>query len=194
MMEEKRIRIELTKPFPDDAILFRVDRKLSDGKILVVPYLDVRYIVYRLNTMIPGDWELKTEVTPMQIETNDRSGYLIVGHRAKAELTIFGKTMTGTGSSYLIFDRDVEKLKKQDVKVDPKSAETDAIRRAAANHSIGLYIWFFKDPVIIREDELKNRNSPPIQKALKSLREIGDKMYRQSLNYLEGKLGKQDEE
>lgn len=188
-MTEKEIRIELMRPFPDQAILFRVDRKLKNGSYLVVPYLDVRYIIHRLNTMIPGEWELKTEITPITVETTDKSGFLIVGHMAKAELTIMGKTMTGTGSSYLVFDNDLEKLKKQFIKADPKSAETDAIRRAAANHSIGLYIWFFKNQIFATEEELKNRNSKPIQEALANLRIIGDKLYRQAKEYALGKKG-----
>ncbi|AZU97647.1 recombination protein ERF [Thermus phage YS40_Isch] len=188
-MTEKEIRIELMRPFPDQAILFRVDKKLKNGSYLVVPYLDVRYIIHRLNTMIPGEWELKTEITPITVETTDKSGFLIVGHMAKAELTIMGKTMTGTGSSYLVFDNDLEKLKKQFIKADPKSAETDAIRRAAANHSIGLYIWFFKNQIFATEEELKNRNSKPIQEALANLRIIGDKLYRQAKEYALGKRG-----
>ncbi|ABJ91407.1 Erf-like ssDNA annealing protein [Thermus phage phiYS40] len=188
-MTEKEIRIELMRPFPDQAILFRVDKKLKNGSYLIVPYLDVRYIIHRLNTMIPGDWELKTEITPITVETTDKSGFLIVGHMAKAELTIMGKTMTGTGSSYLVFDNDLEKLKKQFIKADPKSAETDAIRRAAANHSIGLYIWFFKNQIFATEEELKNRNSKPIQEALANLRIIGDKLYRQAKEYALGKRG-----
>lgn len=188
-MTEKEIRIELMRPFPDQAILFRVDKKLKNGSYLIVPYLDVRYIIHRLNTMIPGDWELKTDITPITVETTDKSGFLIVGHMAKAELTIMGKTMTGTGSSYLIFDNDLEKLKKQFIKADPKSAETDAIKRAAANHSIGLYIWFFKNQIFATEEELKNRNSKPIQKALANLRIIGDKLYRQAKEYALGKKG-----
>ena len=188
-MTEKEIRIELMRPFPDQAILFRVDKKLKNGSYLVVPYLDVRYIIHRLNTMIPGEWELKTEITPITVETTDKSGFLIVGHMAKAELTIMGKTMTGTGSSYLVFDNDLEKLKKQFIKADPKSAETDAIRRAAANHSIGLYIWFFKNQIFATEEELKNRNSKPIQEALANLRIIGDKLYRQAKEYALGKKG-----
>lgn len=188
-MTEKEIRIELMRPFPDQAILFRVDKKLKNGSYLIVPYLDVRYIIHRLNTMIPGEWELKTEITPITVETTDKSGFLIVGHMAKAELTIMGKTMTGTGSSYLVFDNDLEKLKKQFIKADPKSAETDAIRRAAANHSIGLYIWFFKNQIFATEEELKNRNSKPIQEALANLRIIGDKLYRQAKEYALGKKG-----
>jgi len=188
-MTEKEIRIELMRPFPDQAILFRVDKKLKNGSYLVVPYLDVRYIIHRLNTMIPGEWELRTEITPITVETTDKSGFLIVGHMAKAELTIMGKTMTGTGSSYLVFDNDLEKLKKQFIKADPKSAETDAIRRAAANHSIGLYIWFFKNQIFATEEELKNRNSKPIQEALANLRIIGDKLYRQAKEYALGKKG-----
>lgn len=188
-MTEKEIRIELMRPFPDQAILFRVDKKLKNGSYLIVPYLDVRYIIHRLNTMIPGDWELKTDITPITVETTDKSGFLIVGHMAKAELTIMGKTMTGTGSSYLVFDNDLEKLKKQFIKADPKSAETDAIRRAAANHSIGLYIWFFKNQIFATEEELKNRNSKPIQEALANLRIIGDKLYRQAKEYALGKKG-----
>ncbi|MEM4523130.1 MAG: hypothetical protein QW738_07975 [Nitrososphaeria archaeon] len=188
-MTEKEIRIELMRPFPDQAILFRVDRKLKNGSYLIVPYLDVRYIIHRLNTMIPGEWELKTEITPITVETTDKSGFLIVGHMAKAELTIMGKTMTGTGSSYLVSDNDLEKLKKQFIKADPKSAETDAIRRAAANHSIGLYIWFFKNQIFATEEELKNRNSKPIQEALTNLRIIGDKLYRQAKEYALGKKG-----
>lgn len=188
-MTEKEIRIELMRPFPDQAILFRVDRKLKNGSYLVVPYLDVRYIIHRLNIMIPGDWELKTEINPITVETTDKSGFLIVGHMAKAELTIMGKTMTGTGSSYLVFDNDLEKLKKQFIKADPKSAETDAIRRAAANHSIGLYIWFFKNLIFVTEEELNNRNSKPIQEALTNLRVIGDKLYRQAKEYALGERG-----
>lgn len=188
-MTEKEIRIELMRPFPDQAILFRVDKKLKNGSYLIVPYLDVRYIIHRLNTMIPGEWELKTEITPITVETTDKSGFLIVGHMAKAELTIMGKTMTGTGSSYLVFDNDLEKLKKQFIKADPKSAETDAIRRAAANHSIGLYIWFFKNQIFATEEELKNRNSKPILEALANLRIIGDKLYRQAKEYALGKKG-----
>lgn len=188
-MTEKEIRIELMRPFPDQAILFRVDKKLKNGSYLIVPYLDVRYIIHRLNTMIPGDWELKTEITPITVETTDKSGFLIVGHMAKAELTIMGKTMTGTGSSYLVFDNDLEKLKKQFIKADPKSAETDAIRRAAANHSIGLYIWFFKNQIFATEEELNNRNSKPIQEALTNLRIIGNKLYRQAKEYALGKKG-----
>lgn len=190
MEDKKLLRIELTRPFPDDAILFKPERQLKDGKYIVVPYLDVRYIVYRLNSMIPGEWELDVNVQPLVINVPNESGFLAVGHMATAKLTILGTTMTGTGSSYLLYDSDIEKLKRQDVKIDPKSAETDAIRRAAANHSIGAYLWFYKKTIIVDDlDEIKNpKESNKLVVVLNELKELGRKLYTQSLQFNKTKL------
>jgi len=188
-LEKARVRIELTKPFPDDAILFRLDRKMPNGSYLAVPYLDVRYIVYRLNSMIPGLWNLKTEIQPLQISFGNQ--HILAGHTAIVTLTIMGISMTGTGSSYLTYDDEVDKLRKQDVKLDPKSAETDAIRRAAANHGIGLYLWFVKDMLFVQDQkELRLRNSDNVKRALESIRAQGRKMYEDTKAYFEkeGKL------
>jgi hypothetical protein len=188
-VEKAKIRIELTKPFPDDAISLRLDRKLSSGSFLAVPYLDVRYIVYRLNSLIPGLWTLKTEIHPLQISFG--SDHVAAGHTAIVTLTIMDVSMTGTGSSYLVYDEQVDKLRKQDVKLDPKSSETDAIRRAAANHGIGLYLWFVRDPIFVKDqEEIRSRNSPNIKKALENIRLQGKKMYEDTKSYFEkeGKL------
>ncbi len=188
---ERKIRVELMKPFPNDAILFRPDKRTSTGSYIVVPYLDVRYIVYRLNVMIPGDWELHVDVKPLTLKHSEDNAF-VFGHMATAKLTILGRTMTGTGSSYLLNDVDIDKLKRQEVKIDPKSAETDAIRRAAANHSIGLYLWFYKKPIFVDDlSELSNPlRSTKLQQALKEIKELGERLYRQALEY---KLDYQEE-
>lgn len=186
-MEQKEVKRLLLEPFPDYAIQFRVDNiiKTKDGKTLyrVVPYIDVRSIVNRLNQIVPGGWSLDVTVEPFQFPVYE-AGY-VVGWKAKAVLEILGVKMSGTGSS-LIYETDSERVRKQLVKLDPKSAETDAIRRAAANHGIGLYLWFFRDVILLNEEEKRildtkqfsrYSNIEAIKRALQTLKMLGRKIY-----------------
>lgn len=194
-MDAKELRKLLQKPFPDYAIRFRVDALINTSKgtlYRVVPYLDVRFITNRLNMLVPGEWSLDVSLEPFSFPTADGKGYLVVGWKAKAVLTILSVSMTGTGSSF-IGETDTQKALRQLVKLDPKAAETDAIRRAAANHGIGAYLWFFKDTVLLTDEERKLLETKQfskyssiqsIRKALDKLRVIGEKVYAGQLEDL----------
>jgi hypothetical protein len=168
----------LTKPFPISAIQFRPDREVNvSGKKFykVVPYLDTRYIVLRLNNVVPGNWNLETKVFP--ISQNEKNVY---GFYATSTLTILGVSHSDVGSSFIL-ENDLDKLKRQQVKLDPKSAVTDSIRRVAALHGIGLYLWFLKKDLLVEDlRELTDKSRKVVEYA-KYILDVGRLLYEKGL-------------
>jgi hypothetical protein len=168
----------LTKPFPISAIQFRPDREINvSGKKLykVVPYLDTRYIILRLNNVVPGDWNLETKIFP--ISQNEENVY---GFYATSTLTILGVSHSDVGSSFIL-ENDLDKLRRQQVKLDPKGAVTDSIRRVAALHGIGLYLWFLKKDLLVEDlRELKDKSRKVVEYE-KYILEVGRLLYDKGL-------------
>lgn len=172
----------LCKPFPEDAINFRVERSFTgrDGKKLfkVVPYLDTRAIIYRLNALIPGKWSLETDIHEVKDFNFEQGKSVILGFYAKSTLQIFDVRHSDVGSTTLPYD-SIENVRKQLIKLDPKTAVTDSIRRVAALHGIGLYFWFLKKPLFIdNEEETRNlAASKKVKEYITYINEVASNMY-----------------
>jgi|YNPMSStandDraft_2_1061718.scaffolds.fasta_scaffold01818_3 hypothetical protein len=172
----------LCKPFPEDSINFRVERSFTnkDGKRIfkVVPYLDTRAIIYRMNALIPGKWSLETDIQQIKDFDFEQGKSVILGFYAKSTLQIFDVRHSDVGSTTLPYD-SIDNVKKQLIKLDPKTAVTDSIRRVAALHGIGLYFWFLKKPLFIdNEEETKNLSaSKKVKEYVTYINEVASNMY-----------------
>ena len=174
MEKYKAIKKELTKPFPVDAIQYRIEREVSfNGKkaYKVVPYLDTRYIIARLNHIVPGEWKFETEVFPISEKG------VFYGFYAKSTLTICEVSHSDVGSTYL-FEDPIEKIKKQSVKLDPKGAVTDSLRRVSALHGIGLYFWFLRKDLFIEDPKELREKSRKIVEYEKYILTVAEELHK----------------
>lgn len=114
---------ELRRPFAPEAIKFR----LGGGGVL--PYIDARVVIERLNKVCPG-WSTRFEILP--------TGKQIVCH-----LTIGGVTRSDVGT-----------MGGGGGNVDPvKAGYSDALKRAAVHFGVGVSVYALKR---INESDLPN--------------------------------------
>lgn len=180
----------LTKPFPVEAINFREERTvLVNGKKLykLAPYLDTRYIIQRLNIVVPGNWNLETEISEIKNFSFDMDKSAILGFYAKTTLRIFDVKHSDVGSTYLPY-MSQEDLRKQIIKLDPKVAVTDSIRRVAALHGIGAYFWLLKKTLYVEEKIDNNRNYekiPAIKEYINYINSVAHAFYMKQKQFVD---------
>jgi hypothetical protein len=120
MMLTKEIMDELKRPFPATEIRFKIQAKMQDNtKGLIVPYLDARNVMDRLDEVCGPDW-------------SDSYKSVVIGGTSGSEcsLTVFGVTRTDVG------DPDSDGMDKS-----LKSAYSDAFKRAAVKFGIGRFLY-----------------------------------------------------
>lgn len=171
----------LTKPFPVEAINFREERKVVTPKgtfYKIAPYLDTRYIIQRLNIIVPGNWSLDTQIHEIKDFSFENNSSAILGFYAQTTLTIFNVKHTDVGSTY-VPSMSMEDLKKQLVKLDPKVAVTDSIRRAAALHGIGAYFWLLKKTLFLDQklDQNNPQNNPAVKEYINYINSVANDFY-----------------
>lgn len=118
---------KLSAAVPTGVISWRKNGKVTarDGKYLVrfVPYIEANTVRERLDTVVPGEWDLTLELLP-GIAAKDVEGALC---SLKARLQILGviREDIGTGRDY-------------------KQASTDAFKRAAVRFGIAHELYAYK--------------------------------------------------
>lgn len=120
---------QLYAPFPLEVHSIREGHKTSTGKIQWFVYLDRMAIQRRLDELFPGEWEAiylgnstDDEVTTVYMSI------VIRGLR---------RDFNGTGKPRRSKSSDEEGIDEN----SPKSAATDAFRRAASLWGLGAYMW-----------------------------------------------------
>lgn len=110
----KGIVKELSKPFDPLKVSLKVQTKPNEnGNALIVPYIDARDVIERLNEVAGGDWS---------------DAYQTINGGLECALTVCGVTRRDIGAT----DNENE---------TEKSAYSDALKRAAVKFGIGLYLY-----------------------------------------------------
>jgi hypothetical protein len=126
-IEKTDVWAKLSAPVPSGAISWRQDGKATarDGKYFArfVAYIEANTVRERLDTVVPGEWDLTLELMP-PIAGEDGEG---VQCSFKARLQILGviREDVGTGRDY-------------------KQASTDAFKRAAVRFGIAHELYAYE--------------------------------------------------
>src|SRR6185312_4109881 len=126
-IEKTDVWSKLSAPVPAGAISWRQDGKVTarDGKYFArfVAYIEANTVRERLDTVVPGEWDLTLELMPT-IPGEDSDGAQC---SFKARLQILGviREDVGTGRDY-------------------KQASTDAFKRAAVRFGVGNELYAYE--------------------------------------------------
>ena len=126
-IEKTDVWARLSAPVPAGAISWRQDGKVTarDGKYFArfVAYIEANTVRERLDTVVPGEWDLTLELMPT-IAGEDGDGTQC---SFKARLQILGviREDVGTGRDY-------------------KQASTDAFKRAAVRFGVGNELYDYE--------------------------------------------------
>src|SRR3954462_12713461 len=126
-IEKTDVWSKLSAPVPTGAISWRQDGKVTsrDGKYFArfVAYLEANTVRERLDTVVPGEWDLTLELMPTLV-ADDGDGAQC---SFKARLQILGviREDIGTGRDY-------------------KQASTDASKRAAVRFGVGNELYDYE--------------------------------------------------
>lgn len=126
-IEKTDVWARLSAPVPSGAISWRQDGKVTarDGKYFArfVAYIEANTVRERLDTVVPGEWDLTLELMPT-IPGEDSDGAQC---SFKARLQILGviREDVGTGRDY-------------------KQASTDAFKRAAVRFGVGNELYDYE--------------------------------------------------
>ena len=118
----------LAAALPTGSIAWRQDGRAieRDGKHLArfVAYVEAHTVRERLDSVVPGEWNLTIEILPSVSGGDDAGGADMQPYAFKARLQILGvvREDVGTGKDY-------------------KQASTDAFKRAAARFGIGHELY-----------------------------------------------------
>ena len=126
-IEKTDVWAKLAAPVPAGAISWRQDGKVTarDGKYFArfVAYIEANTVRERLDTVVPGEWDLTLELLPTVAGDDGDSAQCSF----KARLQILGviREDIGTGRDY-------------------KQASTDAFKRAAVRFGIGNELYAYE--------------------------------------------------
>jgi hypothetical protein len=126
-IEKTDVWSKLSAPVPAGAISWRQDGKVTarDGKYFArfVAYIEANTVRERLDTVVPGEWDLTLELMPTLV-VDDGDGAQC---SFKARLQILGviREDIGTGRDY-------------------KQASTDAFKRAAVRFGVGNELYDYE--------------------------------------------------
>ena len=127
-MDKTDIWSKLAAPLPVGVVSWRQDGRPTqrDGKYFArfVAYIEANTVRERLDSVVPGEWDLTLELLPPAAGTEDSEGTQI---SFKARLQILGviREDVGTGKDY-------------------KQASTDAFKRAAVRFGIGHELYAYE--------------------------------------------------
>lgn len=126
-IEKTDVWAKLSAPLPAGVISWRQDGKVTarDGRFFArfVAYIEANTVRERLDTIVPGEWDLTLELLP--VNTGDDSEG--AQYSFKARLQILGVIREDVGSGR-----------------DYKQASTDAFKRAAVRFGIGNELYAYE--------------------------------------------------
>jgi Rad52/22 family double-strand break repair protein len=114
--------IHLRRPFTAEAVKWKVQAEFGSEKALIVPYIDARLVIERLNLVCPHLW------------TDEYEG-LAGGKALLCRLTIDGITRLDVGSGY-----------------QGKGLYSDAFKRAAVKFGIGVSLYALPQIIFSQSD------------------------------------------
>ena len=126
-MDKMDIWSKLSAPLPSGVISWRQDGKpvQRDGKYVArfVAYIDANTVRERLDSVVPGEWDLTLELLPT-LASQDENGEQTCSFKARLQILGVIREDVGTGRDY-------------------KSAATDAFKRAAVRFGIAHELYGF---------------------------------------------------
>jgi len=126
-MDKMDIWSKLSAPLPSGVISWRQDGKpvQRDGKFVArfVAYIDANTVRERLDSVVPGEWDLTLELLP-SLAGQDENGDQTCSFKARLQILGVIREDVGTGRDY-------------------KSAATDAFKRAAVRFGIAHELYGF---------------------------------------------------
>src|SRR5213083_1868946 len=118
----------LSTPVRTGAISWRQDGKVTarDGKFVArfVAYIDANTVRERLDSVVPGEWDLTLELLPT-LAGQDENGEQTCSFKARLQILGVIREDVGTGRDY-------------------KSAATDAFKRAAVRFGIANELYAYE--------------------------------------------------
>lgn len=122
-MEFEEFIKECRRPFPPEAILFRVGAT-SASAALILHYIDARHVSERLNQLIPGGWS--SHYNPIN------SGTKLEGIQCNLSISLDNNLVTRSDVGTLIASDDMGGI---------KAMYSDALKRAAVHFGIGVSLY-----------------------------------------------------
>ena len=119
---------KIAAPLPKGVISWRQDGRpvTRDGKFFArfVSYIDAQFVRERLDSVVPGEWNLSLELLPLATHPDSDGVFDTTPYAFKARLSILGvsRECVGQGKDY-------------------KQAATDAFKRAAVRFGIGHELY-----------------------------------------------------
>jgi hypothetical protein len=127
-MDKMDIWSKLSAPLPSGVISWRQDGKSvqRDSKFVArfVAYVDANTVRERLDSVVPGEWDLTLELLPT-LAAQDENGEQTCSFKARLQILGVIREDVGTGRDY-------------------KSAATDAFKRAAVRFGIAHELYAFE--------------------------------------------------
>ena len=127
-MDRMDIWSKLSAPLPSGVISWRQDGKpvQRDGRFVArfVAYIDANTVRERLDSVVPGDWDLTLELLPT-LAGPDENGEQTCSFKARLQILGVIREDVGTGRDY-------------------KAAATDAFKRAAVRFGVAHELYGFE--------------------------------------------------
>ena len=136
---------KLSAPLPQGVISWRQDGKpvQRDGRFVArfVAYIDANTVRERLDSVVPGEWDLTLELMPT-LAAQDENGEQSCSFKARLQILGVIREDVGTGRDY-------------------KSAATDAFKRAAVRFGIAHELYGFEQNWVVVDSE--GRYAKPLE-------------------------------
>ncbi len=120
---------KLAAPLPVGVISWRQDGRPSqrDGKFFsrFVAYIEANTVRERLDSVVPGEWDLTLELLPPLPASDDNGDGMLCSFKARLQIVGVIREDVGTGKDY-------------------KQAATDAFKRAAVRFGIGHELYAYE--------------------------------------------------
>jgi hypothetical protein len=144
-MDKMDIWSKLSASLPSGVISWRQDGKpvQRDGKYVArfVAYIDANTVRERLDSVVPGEWDLTLELLPT-LAGQDENGEQTCSFKARLQILGVIREDVGTGRDY-------------------KSAATDAFKRAAVRFGIAHELYSFEQNWVQVDGD--NRYAKPLE-------------------------------
>ena len=144
-MDKMDIWSKLSAPLPSGVISWRQDGKpvQRDGKYVArfVAYIDANTVRERLDSVVPGEWDLTLELLPT-LASQDENGEQTCSFKARLQILGVIREDVGTGRDY-------------------KSVATDAFKRAAVRFGIAHELYGFDQNWV--QVDADNRYAKPLE-------------------------------
>src|SRR3954469_3162911 len=128
-IEKTDVWAKLSAPVPSGAISWRQDGKVTarDGKYFArfVAYIEANTVRERLDSVVPGQWDLTLELCPPVPESSEEPSATPCAFKARLTVRDVIREDVGSGRDY-------------------KSASTDAFKRAGVRFGIGHELYSYE--------------------------------------------------